>query len=129
MVQHVAVLLVLLVSLACPGTVRADCGSAALHANSCIHDGSGRIGPLPTLTAKDAAACCAACGDNRKCKAWTFYGENSCNLFADAVKTGRAGDCVSSVPAGGPSPSPPSPHSPWVPPPPFGPPCTDCPNM
>lgn len=112
-----------LLALLCLAAASPQCGSKDLYANSCVHDGKSRIGPLPTLQAKDAAACCEACGDHRECKAWTFWGENSCNLFSSDAEKGQEGDCTSSVPAGK------TPSSPWVPPVAPGPACTDCPNI
>ena len=94
-----------------------QCGAATIMNNTCYRNGGARIGPMPTTNVADSTACCAACAARAGCKSWTFWNQDSCNLFADVVTNkAKPGRCTSGD--GSPAPPPPPPKPPSPPPPP-----------
>ncbi len=102
-----------------------DCGAASQWNGTCYDNKPGRIGE--THTAASPGDCCAICHDTHKCASWTWWGGTNCNVFDSVGPAKNDSNCVS----GDGTPAPPAPPTPggWVPPPPPGPICQDCPSI
>ena len=111
--------------LACssPASTTGPPSCSSWTAGSCLSWKDGKLAMFTNLWTP--ASCCAQCGADARCRAWSLYGGGGkeqnrtyCDLYAsDKPVRNRCANGVSSNPSGG-GPPPPTPPQPVVPPPP-----------